>query len=246
MMVQAAAHRSSVTSEAALGMQDFLKLLVAQLQNQDMMNPMDNTEFISQMATFSTLTAINNMAEQTTTSYAVSLLGKEVVAAEIDQQTGRINRYEGVVTAVSLFDKGGPRIFIGEKSLNLQSIMSVGRLPDPETAPPAISTTSLTDGKVGEEYSFQLATSGTGDAELTWSLASGHLPEGLKLSENGVISGIPLGFGTFGITVRVTDGDELTIERTLGLKILRADEDKKDPPPEEEDKKGSPETGGDE
>jgi len=120
-------------------MQDFLKLLVAQLQNQDMMNPMDNAEFITQMATFSTLTAINSMAEQTMTSYAVSLLGKEVVAAEIDQITGKMHRYEGVVTAISLFDKDGPKIWIGDKPLGLQSIMSVGKLPeakDDEKAPP--------------------------------------------------------------------------------------------------------------
>ena len=58
MQLQGMSMRASSTSEATLGMQDFIKLLVAQLQNQDMLNPMDNTEFISQMATFSTLTAI--------------------------------------------------------------------------------------------------------------------------------------------------------------------------------------------
>jgi len=136
MMAQATAQRSAATTEAALGMQDFLKLLVAQLQNQDMMNPMDNAEFITQMATFSTLTAINNMAEQTMTSYAVSLLGKDVVAAEIDQITGKMHRYEGTVTAISLFDRDGPKIWIGDKPLSLQSIMSVGKLPEDEKAPP--------------------------------------------------------------------------------------------------------------
>lgn len=143
MALQSATQRNSSTTDATLGMQDFIKLLVAQLQNQDMMNPMDNTEFIAQMATFSTLTAINNMAEQGMTSYAVSLLGKDITGAEINPLTGQLETYQGTVSAVSLFDSSGPRIFIGDKSLSLQSVMSVGKLPEvkaPDTTPPEDET----------------------------------------------------------------------------------------------------------
>jgi flagellar basal-body rod modification protein FlgD len=46
-----------VTSGTAkeIGQTEFLKLLVTQLQNQDPMNPMDNQQFIAQLATFSSL-----------------------------------------------------------------------------------------------------------------------------------------------------------------------------------------------
>jgi len=124
----AASQRNNTVSEAALGMKDFLLLLVAQLQNQDMMNPMDNTEFIAQMATFSQLTAVNNMVDQSITSYAVSLLGKEVTAAVLDS-TGKLETIEGVVTGISLFENE-PRIYIGDRSFSLQSVMSVGKLPN--------------------------------------------------------------------------------------------------------------------
>jgi flagellar basal-body rod modification protein FlgD len=45
----------SATNEQELGKTEFLKLLVTQLQNQDPMNPVDNQQFIAQLATFSSL-----------------------------------------------------------------------------------------------------------------------------------------------------------------------------------------------
>ena len=45
-----------------LGQEEFLTLMTAQLQNQDPMEPMDNGDFIAQMAQFSTVTGITDMA----------------------------------------------------------------------------------------------------------------------------------------------------------------------------------------
>ena len=46
-----------------LGQEDFLKLMTTQLQNQDPFAPMENAEFIAQMAQFSTVTGITDMGQ---------------------------------------------------------------------------------------------------------------------------------------------------------------------------------------
>lgn len=49
------------SAEAAMGKDAFLKLLVTQLENQDPLNPTDNTEFVAQLAQFSSLEGIQNL-----------------------------------------------------------------------------------------------------------------------------------------------------------------------------------------
>jgi len=57
----------SAASSNTLGQDQFLKLMTAQLKNQDPMKPMDNGEFLGQMAQFSTVAGISDMAKQLTT-----------------------------------------------------------------------------------------------------------------------------------------------------------------------------------
>jgi flagellar basal-body rod modification protein FlgD len=74
----------------ALGKEDFLNLLITQLQNQDPLNPTDSTEFTAQLAQFSSLEQLSNVNDNleqlqnfqasANNSQAVSLLGKEITA----------------------------------------------------------------------------------------------------------------------------------------------------------------------
>src|SRR2546423_532425 len=84
-------NNSSTTSQSkssvgqTLGKDDFLKLLVGQLQHQDPLAPSDDQQWIGQMAAFSQLEQVSNMASSTqkivdtlNTSGALSLIGRTV------------------------------------------------------------------------------------------------------------------------------------------------------------------------
>lgn len=63
-----------------MGRDDFLRLLVTQLRYQDPLKPMEDKEFIAQLAQFSALEQMQNVAESNYLSYGSRLLGKEVLA----------------------------------------------------------------------------------------------------------------------------------------------------------------------
>jgi flagellar basal-body rod modification protein FlgD len=83
---------NSLTNGTAMGKEDFLKLMLAQLQNQDPMSPMEGTEFASQLAQFTSLEQLMNLNDSMDTSInanyflsqsinntlAATLIGKEV------------------------------------------------------------------------------------------------------------------------------------------------------------------------
>ena len=88
--------KSTSKRKATLGMDDFLKLLAAQFEHQDITNPTSNTEFISELAQFSSLSAMSTLNQYSNKQYASSLIGKEVEVTSTDASDNKIT-YDGDV-----------------------------------------------------------------------------------------------------------------------------------------------------
>lgn len=101
----------------------FLNLLIVQMQNQDFMNPMDDTQYITQMAQFSNMQQIQQMTEYSKTNYAVSLVGKVVTASRMGAG-GELDTTTGPVEKVSLVNNEYI-LFIGGKKYSLSQIMTI-------------------------------------------------------------------------------------------------------------------------
>lgn len=71
---------------------------------------------------------------------------------------------------------------------------------------PSITTESLPEGKVNEEYATSLSANGS--EPITWNVTDGNLPTGLNLSTNGKITGIPTAPGDYVFTVTASNGVE--------------------------------------
>ncbi len=84
-----------------LGKDSFLKLLVTELQYQDPLKPMENTEFIAQMAQFSSLEQMQNMNGDVSKLLTLSLMGKTVSGKDVDNQAA-----QGAVAGIK-FGEGG-------------------------------------------------------------------------------------------------------------------------------------------
>lgn len=85
-----------------LGKDAFLQILVAQMANQDPLSPTSDTEFIAQMAQFSSLEQMQNMNASMQTQMTYSYLGKDVASNFIVDGDGNLYRQDvlGVVEAV--------------------------------------------------------------------------------------------------------------------------------------------------
>ena len=106
-----------------MDMNDFMTLMVAQMTNQDMMNPVNDTEFIAQMAQFSSLQGINNIQEYQLASYASTYAGKYVTIADADDK-GDMQTIAGLVESISFYD-GQPKVQVNGKTYDIYKIMEV-------------------------------------------------------------------------------------------------------------------------
>ena len=90
--------QTAATPKNEMGKDDFLKLLVGQLRHQDPMNPMEDKDFMGQMAQFSQLEQMTNVATTLQNERAFQLIGREVTYN--NTETGELKT--GLVEKVSI------------------------------------------------------------------------------------------------------------------------------------------------
>lgn len=96
----------------------YLKLLTEQMRNQDFNNPMDDSEVLAQMAQYSMLEGIKNMTQQSSISYATTLVGQVVT---VDDGSGA---YTGMVESVTVRN-GEPWLMIDGMSYKSDKVTDI-------------------------------------------------------------------------------------------------------------------------
>jgi len=133
----------------SLGKDDFLKLLIAQMRNQDPMKPMDDSQTIAQMAQFSALEATQQLQQTIQQSnnvqtifQAVSMIGKYVQAGQSDGTD-----VVGAVTGVNFTTTNGvvsPTLQVNGKDVDYGTIVKIS------TTPISSGATAATTGTAGK------------------------------------------------------------------------------------------------
>lgn len=103
---------------------DFMKLFVKQLQNQDFTSPMDSGEMMEQITQLSNMQMMQSMAEHSKSSFAVSLIGKYVTAVTTDA-IGAAKTVSGVIDRI--VPEGEDYVFyVGGKRFSIGDIIEIG------------------------------------------------------------------------------------------------------------------------
>jgi flagellar basal-body rod modification protein FlgD len=113
--------------QSGLNKDEFLQLLVSQLKNQDPMAPVGSQEFMQQMAAFSTLEQVTNMAvaneeqnQMLAVNQSLSLVGHDVTYMKEDETTA-----EGKVEAVEFGEEGFSLTINGESGIPAGAVTKV-------------------------------------------------------------------------------------------------------------------------
>ncbi|HEY8528876.1 MAG TPA: flagellar hook capping FlgD N-terminal domain-containing protein [Paenibacillaceae bacterium] len=122
--------RTARTPQQELGREQFLQLLVTQLANQNPLEPMQDREFIAQMAQFSALEQMMNVAKELnalrqSAALSANLIGMEIGWTETDDTGAVVNR-RGVVDSI-VVRNGEVYAKVGDAEIKADDIVYVGR-----------------------------------------------------------------------------------------------------------------------
>ena len=106
-------------TQQTLSQNDFLQLLVTQMQNQDPLNPQSDTEMAAQMAQFTSLQQSSAMSGSLAMLQANSLIGS-TVSLQVDSQTTTSGEVQGVV-----MQNGAPQVIVNGLTYGLNQVLAV-------------------------------------------------------------------------------------------------------------------------
>lgn len=100
------ADKKETTGSDSLNKDAFLKILVAEMQYQDPLEPSSNTEWVTQMASFSQIEELQGMSDSIAEQSATNLVGKRVIIAASENTTGETNYVTGTVECIEKHSDG--------------------------------------------------------------------------------------------------------------------------------------------
>ena len=124
MTIGAVASSASTTQAKPMGMEDFLKILLTQLTFQDPLKPMDNQEFMAQMAQFTSLEQTQQLNEKMSTLIAnqAALQSVGLIGRTVDITADGGIAITGSVTALSLTGEAPSLTLTTESGATLSNV----------------------------------------------------------------------------------------------------------------------------
>ncbi|MCR5481606.1 MAG: hypothetical protein K6F52_02320 [Clostridia bacterium] len=168
--------KASSTGSNSLNMEDFINLMVAQLENQDMYNTVDNTEYMSQLAQFSMIESLNslvssmeNLNEVNLATYSSTMVGKDAIitvpageGTEQDESGNSVIR--GRIDGVTYYE-GNNYVIVDGKQYPVTDVAALYEAGTYSEDPQAKAMEQAAE-KVAEELADALAPALSGNGEV--------------------------------------------------------------------------------
>ena len=116
---------AAATQNAGIGQDDFLRILLTQLQFQDPLKPVDNQEFVAQLAQFSALEINRQQSDKVESLLSIQSVNQSLALIGKTVQIGSNGGASGTVTAVT-YTSGEPKLTVKTSGTTLVDV----RLPD--------------------------------------------------------------------------------------------------------------------
>lgn len=151
----------------SLGKDDFLQLLVKQMEYQDPLDPQDNSAYVAQLAQFSSLEQMTNLNTSMSSVQANSIVGKGIVWTDDKNDT-----YTGVVSSIK-YTNGTAKLMVGNTEVDFSKVLYVG----------ADASTNTTSEQIQNLNTVQ--ASGLIGKKVTWTDSN-------KTSQSGTVTSVKI------------------------------------------------------